>query len=112
MANGRNIKSYSAAELAALRDRGESRTDWARVKAKTEAELEQDIATDPDFRDQPADWYRQAQAVMPVPKRLLSLRLDTDLVDWFRAQGPGYQTRINAVLRAFVAWQKQQTPRG
>ena len=37
-----------------------------------------------------------------MPKKLLSLRLDNDVVDWFKQQGPGYQTRINAVLRAFV----------
>jgi uncharacterized protein (DUF4415 family) len=42
---------------------------------------------------------------MPATKRLLSLRLDTDVVDWFREQGPGYQTRINAVLRSFVTQQ-------
>jgi uncharacterized protein (DUF4415 family) len=39
---------------------------------------------------------------MPTPKKLLSLRLDSDVVDWFKQQGPGYQARINAVLRAFV----------
>jgi uncharacterized protein (DUF4415 family) len=35
------------------------------------------------------------------PKTSISLRLDQDVLDWFKAQGPGYQTRINAVLRAF-----------
>ena len=39
---------------------------------------------------------------MPTPKKLLSLRIDNDVLDWFKQQGPGYQTRINAVLRAFV----------
>ena len=47
---------------------------------------------------------------MPAAKQLLSLRLDTDVVAWFRAQGPGYQTRINAVLRAFVT--EQTTRKG
>jgi len=38
----------------------------------------------------------------PVPpKSAISLRLDADVLDWFRSQGPGYQTRINAVLRAY-----------
>ncbi len=38
----------------------------------------------------------------PVPpKTLISLRVDADILDWFRQQGPGYQTRINAILRAF-----------
>jgi uncharacterized protein (DUF4415 family) len=82
--------------------RGESRTDLARVQAKTEEELERDIASDPDFADVPETWYENAQAVMPVPKKLMSLRLDSDIVDWFKSQGPGYQTRINAALRAYV----------
>ncbi|WP_280951547.1 BrnA antitoxin family protein [Methylocella silvestris] len=32
----------------------------------------------------------------------MSLRLDADIVDWFKERGPGYQTRMNAVLRAFI----------
>jgi uncharacterized protein (DUF4415 family) len=48
---------------------------------------------------------------MPAVKKLLSLRLDTDVVDWFRNQGPGYQTRINAVLRAFVTQQGKRKGR-
>lgn len=95
-------RTYSATDLAALRAREGSRSDLARVRAKTEADLERDIASDPDFRDIPADWVETAEAMMPTGKRLLSLRLDADVVDWFRAQGPGYQTRMNAVLRAFM----------
>jgi uncharacterized protein (DUF4415 family) len=72
------------------------------VRAKTEDELERDIASDPDLRDEDREWALHAAAVMPTPKKLLSLRIDTDVIDWFRHQGPGYQTRINAVLRAFI----------
>lgn len=36
-----------------------------------------------------------------APKELISLRIDQDVIEWFKAQGPGYQTRINSVLRAF-----------
>jgi uncharacterized protein (DUF4415 family) len=39
----------------------------------------------------------------PPRKAAISLRLDPEVLDWFKAQGPGYQTRINAVLKAFVA---------
>jgi len=97
-----SIKHYSAADLARRRAGGEGRTDLARLRAKTAAELDHDIATDPDFRDVPIDWVATAQAVMPTPKRLVSLRIDDDIVEWFKQQGPGYQTRINAALRAFV----------
>lgn len=100
--NASSIKRHSAAELARRRARGESRTDLARVRAKTAAELERDIADDPDFRNVPKDWVATAEAVMPTPKRLLSLRIDDDIVEWFKLQGPGYQTRINAALRSFM----------
>jgi uncharacterized protein (DUF4415 family) len=103
--NERNIVRYSAAQLEEMRARGESRTDRACILAKTEEELEQDIASDPDWQDMPADWPEVAEAVMPGPKQLLSLRLDTEVVQWFRDQGPGYQTRMNAVLKAFVMQQ-------
>jgi uncharacterized protein (DUF4415 family) len=42
------------------------------------------------------------RGLMPqVPKTAISLRVDQDVLEWFKTQGPGYQTRINAVLRAF-----------
>jgi uncharacterized protein (DUF4415 family) len=82
--------------------RGESKSDWRAIRAMTEEELEAAIAADPDWKDVPADWYKDAIPVMPGPKKLLSLRLDPDVVEWFRAQGPRYQTRMNAVLRAYM----------
>ena len=103
------IKRYTAADLEDRRARGESRTDLARVRAKSDAELERDIASDPDFRGVPEDWHLAAEAVMPVSKKLLSLRLDAEVIEWFRSQGPGYQTRMNAVLRAFVEQRTKQT---
>jgi uncharacterized protein (DUF4415 family) len=102
MERDKNIKRFSAAELEDLRARGASCTDLARVRAKTEAELERDIDSDRDFKDVPADWFETAEAVTPTRKQLLSLRLDADVIEWFKQRGPGYQTRINAVLRAFV----------
>jgi uncharacterized protein (DUF4415 family) len=96
------IKSFSRANLEAHRAGTRGATDLARIKAKSEAELERDIAIDPDFSDQPENWYLAAELMMPSSKKLLSLRLDSDVVEWFKQQGPGYQTRMNAVLRAFV----------
>ncbi len=96
------IKRYSADELRDMGARGEDRTDLARLKAMSEAELEKSIADDPDWRDVPRDWYRGAEAVMPRPKVPVSIRLDADLVDFFRGQGRGWQTRMNAVLRAYA----------
>ena len=47
------------------------------------------------------DWVN-LKVAWPQPKQAISLRIDTDILDWFRGGGPGYQTRMNAVLRAFV----------
>lgn len=107
MTNDEKMVRYSASELRAMRERGESLTDSARVWAKSEDELERDIASDPAWADIPRDWRTNAELMMPGPKQLLSLRLDQEVVQWFRDQGPGYQTRINAVLRAFVQEQRK-----
>jgi len=43
------------------------------------------------------------KALAPIPRKtLLSLRVDSDVIDWFRAQGAGYQSRMNALLRAYM----------
>ena len=87
---------YSADELAKL----ESETDWAKVDTTTREEVEQQAEVD----DGPlaGGWDDTVVLGIPGPKRGVYLRLDPDVLDWFRAHGPGYQTRINAVLRAFV----------
>ena len=61
--------------------------------------------TDIDYSDSPAmddAFWAEAEWWMPVGKDRLSLRLDHDIIAWFKAQGPGYQSRINAVLRAYM----------
>ena len=100
MEKSEDIRRYSADELKGMRSRGEDRTDRARLSAMTEAELEAAIANDPDWKDIPSDWYKDAVPVTVTPKKLISLRIDTDVLDWFKQQGPGYQTKMNAVLRA------------
>ncbi len=102
MTNGKDIKSFSSADLEARRKGKASATDLRRFRAKSEDDLNRDIAADPDFSSQAKDWYLAAELMMPSSKKLLSLRLDSDVVDWFKGQGPCYQTRMNAVLRAFI----------
>ncbi len=98
-----DIRRYTAEQLREMRARGEDRSDWAAVMAKTEEELEADIASDPDWADIPYDWIKDAVLVRPnIPKKLLSVRLDPDIIAWFKSQGRGYQTKMNAVLRAYV----------
>ncbi|MFC1463188.1 BrnA antitoxin family protein [Verrucomicrobiota bacterium] len=61
--------------------------------------------SDIDFSDIPKldkGFFSRAQVRMPKRKKSVSLRLDPDVLDWFKHEGRGYQTRINAVLRAYV----------
>lgn len=62
-----------------------------------------------ELRGIPDDFWASAKVVEPVAKQPISLRVDADVLDWFKAQGPRYQSRINAVLRSFMA---QATVRG
>jgi uncharacterized protein (DUF4415 family) len=66
------------------------------------ATIEPAPGTDPDWSDLPADWFRAAEVAMPRCKIPVSIRLDADLVEFFRAQGRGWQTKLNAVLRAYA----------
>jgi uncharacterized protein (DUF4415 family) len=101
MAKQRDIVRFTSDELEAKRRRGESRTDWAKVDSMSADELEASIAADPDDVHEEADWS-QAVEGLPPRKEHINIRLDADVLDWFRKTGKGYQTRINNVLRAFV----------
>lgn len=60
MANEAIIKRATIDDLKARREHGESRSDLATIRSKTEAELQRDVATDPDFSAQATDWYLAA----------------------------------------------------
>ena len=100
--NGGTIRRYTADELRRMAERGESRTDIARLQAMSDQEVERAIANDPDWEGVPDDWSERAEAVMPRPKVPVSIRLDADVVERYRAMGRGWQTRINAILRAYL----------
>jgi len=59
-------------------------------------------ASPPELADLPEDFWDEAVMVYPEPKEPISLRVDRDVLSWFRAQGPGYQTRMNVVLRSYM----------
>jgi uncharacterized protein (DUF4415 family) len=86
-----------------------SRTDWDRVRAMSDEEIEAAAAGDPDAPPLDEAFWQEARVVFPRPvrKKHTGLRIDQDVLAWFRAHGPGYQTRMNAVLRAYVEAQKR-----
>ncbi|MGH7155341.1 MAG: BrnA antitoxin family protein [Acetobacteraceae bacterium] len=76
------------------------KTDWARLDAMTDGDVAAAVRDDPDAAPLDIDWSK-ARVVYPQGKEVITLRLDRDVLEWFKRQGKGYQTRINAVLRSF-----------
>jgi uncharacterized protein (DUF4415 family) len=95
-----NIVSFTAEEIDAKVSRGESRTDWAKVDAMTQDEV--DRLADEEDGPLPEGWEKTVVMGLPPGKDAVKLRIDRDVLAWFRQSGKGYQTRMNNVLRAFV----------
>jgi len=89
--NGKStIVRHSLSEIQALREKGEDRTS----------------ANAPEAESLGAEFWKSARVVVPNGKTSVHLRLDNDVVEWFRARGKGHLTRMNSVLRAYVEAQK------
>jgi uncharacterized protein (DUF4415 family) len=68
----------------------------------TDAEIDVAVASDPDWAEFDSIDWSKAEIVVPPKKQAISIRLDEDLIGFFKAEGPGYQRRINAVLRGYM----------
>jgi len=68
----------------------------------TDARIRRGIEEDPDANPTDEAFWKKARIVMPQVKETMTIRLDADVLEWFRKQGKGYQTRINAILRSYV----------
>ena len=81
----------------------QSKTDWARLDAMGDEEIENVITADPDAPPLfSQEWFDRAELYNDTKKVFLNMRVDERVVNWFKSQGKGYQSRINAVLRAYV----------
>ena len=89
------IVRHSLSQIRAMRERGEDQTSSNAPEAESLGE----------------DFWSRARIVMPASKTSVHLRLDKDVVDWFKANGKGHLTRMNAVLRAYVEAQKHSQSR-
>ncbi len=94
-----HISGYTSAELKAKRKA--SGTDLKKVDTMTDAKLEKVIAEDKDERDLQPDWT-QAKLVLSEPKQSVHLRLEQEIIDFFKAHGKGHISRMQAVLKAYV----------
>ena len=90
------IVRHSLSEIGAMRNLGQDHTS----------------ADAPEAESLGAEFWKSARVAMPAGKTSVHLRLDSDVVEWFRARGKGHLTRMNAVLRAYVEAQKQHTRLG
>jgi uncharacterized protein (DUF4415 family) len=78
-----------------------SKTDWTAVDALTDDEIAEAVRKDPDAVPIDLDWS-DAVLVIPPKKTAISIRVDGDVLDYFKRQGVGYQRRMNAVLRSYM----------
>jgi len=81
---------YSLSEIDAMRERGLDKT-------RSDAPIAESLG---------ADFWKSARVVVPPGKTSVHLRLDSDVVEWFKSRGKGHLTHMNAVLRAYVESQK------
>jgi uncharacterized protein (DUF4415 family) len=86
------IARHSLSQIKAIREQG---------KGKTSREA-------PEAESLGADFWKTARVVMPGGKTSVHLRLDSDVVEWFKANGKGHLTRMNAVLKAYVEAQRHR----
>ena len=101
MARKTHIVKYTNRELDELVKKDGSDSNWEKAASMTKAEIEASIAADPDETDMVMDWDN-ATVDLPQPKAVLNMRIDKDLLEYFRKTGKGYQSRINAILRSYV----------
>ena len=96
----KNIVQYKNSKLPE-----KTRTDWQRIDAMTDDEI--DTSEIPKLDE---TWFKHAKVVLPQKKKAISLRVDSEVLQWFKskAQDRGYQTLMNAVLKAYVNAQKER----
>jgi len=74
-----------------------SRTNWKGLLHGSDRDIDYSDIPETDEK-----FWSKAKIVFPESKIPMSVRLDSDVVQWFKRQGPGYQTRMNAVLKSYV----------
>ena len=105
MEKRRRIVRATAEEIDEMRSRGETYSNWARAEAMTREEIER--LADEEDGPLPEGWEDTVVVGLPERAQPVNIRIDAEVLRWFKASGPGYQTRMNAVLRAFMHARKK-----
>lgn len=79
-----------------------SKTDWSRLAQQSDRDI--DTSDIPELGE---EFFREAELRVPA-KQTVTIRLDSDVLAWFKEQGAGYQTRINQLLRQYMQAQQRQ----
>jgi uncharacterized protein (DUF4415 family) len=82
--------------------RKKSGTDWERLSTMKDEEI--DLIESPELD---SSFFENATLQLPEPKKSVNIRIDNDVLEWYKHQGPGYQTRMNAVLRMYMKTKKE-----
>ena len=107
MSAKRTAKSSRSKASSTVPSQG--RANLPRLRRITEAQI---ARTSPDeLRNLPDDFWRDAVPVLPATKVPISLRVDADVLEFFRESGPRYQSRMNAVLRSYMERASKLLPR-
>jgi len=86
--------------------KGEKTTE--ELLAMSEAEINADALSDLDAQPTDYDFWQNAELIRPQERESISLRVPKDVLNWYKSQGRGYQTLINAVLKTYAEAQKQK----
>ncbi len=75
----------------------QSKTNWDKLTSMSDEEINTS-----DMPPVDENYFQNAETRMPNNKSSISLRVDPDVLEWYKSQGPSYQTRMNAVLRLYM----------
>ncbi len=103
MQKSERIVRYTDEELDEMIRRGEDKTNWERLDALTDEEIEASI----DYEEEGVPDMSVVYVGIPHMQHL-TVYVDADILDYFKSGGPGHQTRINAVLRSYVESQQKK----
>jgi uncharacterized protein (DUF4415 family) len=102
MSNDRIVRRSRASSKPAA-------VDWSEFDALSDEDIASATQSDPDaapLADE--EWFEKARLVQPLNKAAINIRLDQEVLDFFKSQGAGYQTRMNSVLRAYMEHEKNK----
>jgi len=80
----------------------ESVTDWERLRHLSDSDIHTAVVADPDIIPTDEDFWGKAEIVLPQRKPTITIRIDSEVLAWLKGQGKGYQSRINAILKAYM----------